>query len=98
MNNTIEYPPGPKDLFPYTIARKFLRDPLKTLTNLSETYGDISHFKFGKQDFYFLNNPNYIEEVLVTNYKNFIKSRGVIQTSIFSFHVYSHKFFTIFRI
>ena len=49
MNNTIEYPPGPKDLFPYTIARKFLRDPLKTLTNLSETYGDISHFKFGKQ-------------------------------------------------
>lgn len=77
MNNAIEYPPGPKDLLPYTIARKFLRDPLNTLIVLSETYGDISHFKFGKQDVYFLNNPNYIEEVLVTNYKNFIKSRGL---------------------
>ena len=77
MNNAIEYPPGPKDLLPYTIARRFLRDPLNTLIVLSETYGDISHFKFGKQNVYFMNNPNYIEEVLVTNYKNFIKSRGL---------------------
>ncbi|MGZ5470793.1 MAG: cytochrome P450, partial [Nitrososphaeraceae archaeon] len=29
------------------------------------------------QDVYFLNHPNYIEEVLVTHYKNFIKSRGL---------------------
>ncbi|MGZ5550432.1 MAG: cytochrome P450 [Nitrososphaeraceae archaeon] len=77
MVNAIEYPPGPKDLFPYAIVRKFLRDPLKMLTTISQTYGDISHFKFGKQDVYFFNHPNYIEEVLVTHYKNFIKSRGL---------------------
>ena len=77
MKQVNKYPPGPKDVFPFALSRKFLRDPLKTLINLSETYGDISHFKFGKQDVYFLNNPDYIEELLVTNYKNFIKSRGL---------------------
>jgi cytochrome P450 len=77
MKDAIEYPPGPKDLLPYALARKFLRDPLKTLSTISQDYGYISHFKFGKQNVYFLNHPNYIEEVLVTNYKNFIKSRGL---------------------
>jgi hypothetical protein len=82
MNNAIEHPLGPKDLLPYSIARKFLRDPLKTFIILSETYGDISHFKFGKQNVYFLNNPDYIEEVLVTNSKNFIKSKGYAKSMI----------------
>ena len=77
MEDDIKYPPGPKDILPYTLERKFLRDPLKTLTDISQTYGDVSHFKFGKQNVYFLNHPNYIEDVLVTNYKNFIKSRGL---------------------
>jgi len=48
MKNSIEYPPGPKDLLPYAIVRKFLRDPLETLTIISRNYGYISHFKFGK--------------------------------------------------
>ena len=47
------------------------------MLDLSHKYGDISHFKFGRQHVYFINNPNYIEDVLVTNYKNFIKSRGL---------------------
>ncbi len=77
MGNVDKYPEGPKDILPYSIATKFLQSPLKTLTMISQTYGDISHFKFGKQDVYFLNNPDYIEEVLVTSSKNFIKSRGL---------------------
>jgi cytochrome P450 len=77
MDDAIEYPPGPKALLPYALARKFLRDPLKTLTTISQNYGDISHFKFGQQNVYFLNHPNYIEDVLIINYKNFIKSRGL---------------------
>jgi cytochrome P450 len=77
MRGNIEYPPGPSDILPYTMGRKFLRDPLKTLIDLSRTYGDISHFKFGNRHVYFINNPKYIEDVLLTNYKNFIKSRGL---------------------
>ena len=77
MRSKIEYPPGPSNIVPYAMGRKFIRDPIKTLLDLSAKYGDISHFKFGRQDVYFINNPNYIEDVLVTNYKNFIKSRGL---------------------
>ena len=77
MKNAIEYPPGPKDVFPYSTAWKFLRDPLNTLNTISQNYGDISYFKFGKLNVYFLNHPNYIEDVLVANHKNFIKSRGL---------------------
>ena len=77
MRSKIEYPPGPSNIVPYLMGRKFIRDPIKTLLDLSAKYGDISHFKFGRQDVYFINNPNYIEGVLVTNYKNFIKSRGL---------------------
>jgi cytochrome P450 len=77
MKEMIEYPPGPKNVLPYALARKFLRDPLKTLIKLAENYGYISHFKFGKLNVYFLNHPEYIEDVLVTNHKNFIKSRGL---------------------
>ena len=77
MRSNIEYPPGPSTIVPYSMGRKFIRDPIKTLLDLSNKYGDISHFKFGRQDVYFINNSNYIEDVLVTNYKNFIKSRGL---------------------
>jgi cytochrome P450 len=76
MKDVISYPPGPSEILPYTSARQFLRDPIKMLIKLS-TYGDISHLKFGKQHVYLLNNPRYIEEVLITNYKNFIKSKGL---------------------
>ena len=77
MKSVIEYPPGPTEILPYAMARKFLQDPLKTLINISRTYGDIAHFKFGRQNVYFINHPDYIEDVLVTNYKNFIKSKGL---------------------
>jgi len=77
MKSVIEYPPGPTYILPYRLVRKFLHDPLKLLTDISHTYGDIAHFKFGSQNVYLLNNPDYIEDVLVTNYKKFIKSRGL---------------------
>lgn len=77
MTNLIRYPPGPTNLLPYTLLHKFLRDPLKTLTDMSRTYGDITHFKFGRQHVYLLNHPDYIEDVLVTNHRSFIKSKGL---------------------
>jgi hypothetical protein len=77
MKSVIEYPPGPSYILPYRLLRKFLRDPLNLLIDISHTYGDIAHFKFGRQNVYLLNDPDYIEDVLVTNYKNFIKSRGL---------------------
>src|SRR6476660_10592587 len=44
---------------------------------ITNKYGDITHFKFGRQHVYLLNNPQFIEDVLVKNHKNFIKSKGL---------------------
>ena len=45
--------------------------------DIAYTYGDIAHFNFGRQHVYLINNPQYIEDILIRNYKNFIKSRGL---------------------
>lgn len=75
--SSIEFPPGPHSILPNKLFRQFMRDPLKTLTNIANTYGNICHFKFGRQHIYLVNDPNYIEDILIRNYKNFIKTRGL---------------------
>jgi cytochrome P450 len=76
-SSPINYPPGPSSILPLKLFFDFLRDPLTILHNLSKKYGDISHFKFGKNHIYLINNPDYIKDVLVNYENNFIKSRGL---------------------
>jgi cytochrome P450 len=77
-SSSIEYPPGPSSILPNKLLRQFIRNPIKTLMDIAHTYGDIAHFKLGRRrHVYLLNNPNYIEDVLIRNHKNFIKSRGL---------------------
>ena len=79
-SSSIEYPPGPHSILPNKLLREFIQNPVKTLMEIAHTYGDIAHFKFGRQHVYLLNNPHYIEDVLIRNYKNFIKNT-VLQVS-----------------
>ncbi|MGN6346179.1 MAG: cytochrome P450 [Candidatus Nitrosocosmicus sp.] len=72
-----KYPPGPRSIFPNKIFREFMRDPIKIMMHTAYTFGDISHFYFGRQHVYLINNPQYIEDILIKNYKNFKKSRGL---------------------
>lgn len=74
---SLDYPPGPHSILPNKLFRQFMRDPIKTLTDIPNTYGNICHFKFGRQHIYLLNNPEYIEGILIRDHKNFIKSRGL---------------------
>jgi len=76
-SSSINYPPGPSSIIPLKLFFNFLQDPLIVLHNLSKEYGDISHFKFGKNHIYLINNPDYIKDVLVNQDNNFIKSRGL---------------------
>jgi len=55
----------------------FRRDPPRLLSQLAREHGDIVHFKLGPQDMYLLNHPDFIRDVLVTNNRNFVKSRGL---------------------
>ena len=47
--SSIERPPGPHSILPEKLLREFLRDPIKTLMKIANTYGDISHFKLGRR-------------------------------------------------
>ncbi len=66
-------PPGPRRKIPLSGLLAYRRGPLPFFQNLAAQYGDIAHFKLGPQEAVFLNHPDYIKEVLVTNHQNFIK-------------------------
>ena len=70
---TASYPPGPKRIIPFAGLLAYRRGPLPFFQNLAKNYGDISYFKIGPQEAYFLNHPDYIKDVLVTNNQNFMK-------------------------
>jgi cytochrome P450 len=54
----------------------FRRDSISFIENLAR-YGDISYFRMGPQDVYFLNHPDYVKDVLVTHQQNFTKGRAL---------------------
>lgn len=72
-----ERPPGPGFKFPYLFGLQFLKAPLTVLNDLTRKYGDISYFKFGRQGIYFVNHPDYIQNVLMINQSKFIKNPGL---------------------
>ncbi|MGB8352322.1 MAG: cytochrome P450 [Chthoniobacteraceae bacterium] len=69
---TIQRPPGPKDS---AVANLYAmrRDPIGFFTKLTREYGDICHFNIGEQNFYLVNHPDMIKEVLVGKDRNFTK-------------------------
>ena len=73
------YPPGPRSLLPGSALISFRVDPIKYLTRLANDYGDIAYFGAGSQHYFFINNPEYIKAVLVTNQASFKKGRGLEQ-------------------
>src|SRR5215510_128573 len=66
-------PPGPKRMVPFSGLITYRRGPLPYFQNLAKNYGDISYFKIGPQEAYFLNHPDLIKDLLVTNNQNFMK-------------------------
>src|ERR1043165_1018107 len=72
-----KYPPGPSSTLPGRLLHQFMEDPISMLMKMAKTYGEISHFRFGRQHVYLVNNPEYIERILIKDHKKFIKSRGL---------------------
>src|SRR5205085_2946936 len=62
---------------------EFRRDPLGFLLSAAQAYGDLVHFKFGPQDIFFINHPDTVRDVLVTNNRNFTKSRALAMAKRF---------------
>lgn len=51
----------------------YRKGPLPFFQNLAAQYGDISYFRLGPQEAFFLNHPDYVKDVLVTNHQRFHK-------------------------
>lgn len=66
-------PHGPKGNFLLGVMAEFNRDSLAFLEKLARDYGDIVRTRFFYVPAYFLYHPDYIEQVLATNSRNFIK-------------------------
>jgi cytochrome P450 len=69
--------PGPRSFIPGLQLLAFSRDPLEFLTRVARRYGDVARFTNGAQDYFVLNHPDYIRDVLVTHNADFMKGRGL---------------------
>src|SRR6202167_5687491 len=77
------FPPGFQRNLLWFVLRKFRpANPIFLFQHLADTYGDIAHYKIGPHHIVFLNNPEYIREVLVVQNDNFIKERTVQRTKM----------------
>jgi cytochrome P450 len=70
-------PPGPKPHFLIGNMPLASSDPLPIFSAWAEEFGDIFYYRAAWLHVYFLNHPDLIEDVLVRNYKNFLKDRVV---------------------
>jgi cytochrome P450 len=71
------YPPGLRRNLPFYLFSRFFRasNPILLFEYLKETYGSISHYRLGPNHIVFLNDPEYIREILINQAPSFIKER-----------------------
>ncbi len=74
-------PPGPKALLPMTQLIAFRNNPIPFLEHLTATFGDTAYFKAANRHIYFLNNPESIQDVLVTRQHSFRKGPALRRTT-----------------
>ncbi|MGA9040915.1 MAG: cytochrome P450 [Terriglobales bacterium] len=72
---TPEFPPGPPSGRWQGSFFQYSRNPLTFLPEAIQTYGDVIGLRFLKFRIYFINHPDMIEEVLVTQARRFAKGR-----------------------
>ncbi|MGE5112235.1 MAG: cytochrome P450, partial [Acidobacteriaceae bacterium] len=70
------FPPGmPQDLAWQALRRRGLPNAIRHFQNLVNRYGDIAHYRVRGKHIIFLNNPEYIREILIVQSANFVKER-----------------------
>src|SRR5262245_57690366 len=66
-------PPGPKGHLIWGHFGPFRHDALGFLTRCAREHGDVAHFRLGRRRIALVSHPDLIEQVLVTDNRNFIK-------------------------
>jgi cytochrome P450 len=68
-------PPAIKGLPLLGVLPEFRKNAPEFLLRAAQTHGDLVYLRLGPQHVYFVNNPDWVRDILVTNQANFIKSR-----------------------
>ena len=70
---TRTFPPGPRQIVPLSGILAYRKGPLPFFVKLAKEYGDVAYFRLGPQPAFFVNHPDYIRDVLVTNQQHYFK-------------------------
>jgi cytochrome P450 len=76
--------PGLRFPLPVYMFRPWVKlgHPIRLFEYLLKTYGKIAHYRFMGTPIVFLNDPSYIQQVLVTDAQHFVKERTVRRMKI----------------
>jgi cytochrome P450 len=71
--------PGLRLSLPFYALRRWVKfgDPIRLFTHLQKTYGNIAKYRFMGADIIFINDPRYIQRVLVQDAHHYGKERTV---------------------
>jgi cytochrome P450 len=77
-------PPGLKHSLPFYSLKPWVKlgSPILLFEHLLKTYGNIAHYKFMGTPIVFINDPEYIREILVNQASSFVKERTVRRMKI----------------
>ncbi|HEV2709879.1 MAG TPA: cytochrome P450 [Edaphobacter sp.] len=72
-------PPGLKHSLPFYANKPWVKlgEPILLFEHLHHTYGSIAHYRFMGTPIVFLNDPEYIREILINQAPAFVKERTV---------------------
>src|SRR5712692_8163053 len=74
------FPPGPKSSYPGSEFLRFRKDPMCFLERMAREFGDIVHWRIGRQHAFLINRPDLIRDVLVTDARKFCKEMKASRT------------------
>jgi cytochrome P450 len=77
-------PPGLKHSLPFYAFKPWVKlgSPILLFEHLLKTYGNIAHYRFLGTPIVFINDPEYIREILVNQASSFVKERTVRRMKI----------------
>jgi len=78
-NSRWNLPPGLKHSLPFYANKPWVKlgQPILLFEHLHRTYGSIAHYRFMGTPIVFLNDPEYIREILINQAPAFVKERTV---------------------
>ena len=71
------FPPGLQLNLPFYLLRRFFKpgNPIALFEHLAQTYGRIAHYRLGLSHIIFINEPEFIHQILIKQPQHFIKER-----------------------